>query len=84
MLVMRATVFARLASVVLPPLICEVSLSFRLSWLDDRGCGRLASLLLLTLVLTKINLACLTVHSCVIKEYIFKLLECFKVQALFI
>lgn len=78
LLAMRPTMFTHLANSVLPPLICGVSLSFRLA---GRGCGYLASLLLLPLVLTEINLGCSTVHSCVIEEYIFKLLECFKVQA---
>lgn len=72
--------FAHLANVVLPPLrrydlcFCEISLFFGLSWLDGRACEHLASLRMLTLVLTEINLASSTVHS-VIKEYIFKLLE---------
>lgn len=48
-----------------------VSLFLGLSWPHSRACEHLASLCMLNLVLTEINLASSTVHSSVIKEYIF-------------
>lgn len=63
----RTAVLTHLTDLVLPPHL----------W------GHSQSLLLLTLLLSKINLACsVSVHLCVTEVYVLKL-ECFKVSVLF-